>query len=478
MDIMDLASKGIAAITKNFGKKVAKQKQAPEIPEVQPTVIKGGAYSLGFATHEIMPDLKDGKTYWIAGHGSGHKMEGVLTPVYASAVWLDCSDGEGILWLGADIIGLTGVEVHKIRDMLADFSKETNCKCINISCTHSHSGIDTVGYWGKPNLVSIPSDGKDPEYMDMLMNTMVQVAKEAYANKKQGKLYLGTKQVKDSQFDRRPPKKMNDTLTRFRFAPDDGSTETWIMNFAAHPNSLGGSNRLLSGEYPYFMREDIKNACGANVLYGIGAIGAVDMAEYDKDDKVENIKKQGAVLAEAALSIDNDTELEPEITVVQQPFYFPVGNYVLTLLAMRGTMNTDIYPNDAYDTGLALKSEMTYMKFGSKQMLLLPGEMFPSTVYGGYDEAVESSTGLDPKVNPPALADVADDPDLLVFGVTNDMTGYVVPPNDFVLNKTQPYLNTARDRFDNRHYHETNSLGDKSQLVIEQEFAKIMSRVK
>ena len=30
------------------------------------------------------------KTYYIAGHGSGHKMEGVLSPVYIHALWLDC----------------------------------------------------------------------------------------------------------------------------------------------------------------------------------------------------------------------------------------------------------------------------------------------------------------------------------------------------------------------------------------------------
>ena len=111
-------------------------------------------------------------------------------------------------------------------------------------------------------------------------------------------------------------------------------------------------------------------------------------------------------------------------------------------------------------------------------MLLLPGEMFPSTVYGGYDEAEESSTGLGPEANPPALADVAYDPDLLVFGITNDMTGYVVPPNDFVLNPTQPYLNKAKDRFDRGHYHETNSMGEQAQAVIEEQFADIISRVK
>ncbi len=476
MDIMDLVSKGIVKIVSGYGKKVCKRKTADEIEKVQPTVMKGDCYNIGFSTAEIMPDLTKDTTYWIAGHGSGHKMEGVLTPVYTSAVWIDCGNNEGMLWIGADIVGMTNIEVMKVRSMLADFAEEVNCKCINISVTHSHSGIDTLGYWGKP-FASIPSDGKDPDYMDVLMNTMVKVCKEAYANKKAGKLYLGTKYLKGAQQTGRATKGLNETLTRLRFVPDDGSTETWIMNFAAHPNSLGGSNRMLSGEYPYFMREEIKAACGANVLYGIGAIGGVDMADFDEEDNVNNIKLQGKTLAQGALAIDNDKELEPEITVVQQKFYLPVDNNVLMLLGMRQTFSNDPYPCDSSELGVALKSEMTYMKIGSQQILLVPGEMFQSTVYGGYDEAEISSTGLGEDANPTPLVEVANDPNLVVFGVSNDMTGYCVPPNDFVLNKTQPYLNTARDRFDRRHYHETNSMGPNTQKVIKETFEDILKRV-
>ena len=58
------------------------------------------------------------------------------------------------------------------------------------------------------------------------------------------------------------------------------------------------------------------------------------------------------------------------------------------------------------------------------------------------------------------------------------MTGYVVPPNDFVLHPTQPYLSTAHDRFNNRHYHETNSLGLLAQESIADTFAAMMERIR
>ena len=241
MDIMDLASKGIVAITKRFGNKIKKNETAPVIPQEKPQIISGAGYRAGFATAEIMPDLTKGKTYYIAGHGSGHVMEGVITPVYISAVWLDCGGDEGMLWLGADIVGLTRVEVNKIRSMILASPVISGCKCINFSCTHSHSGIDTVGYWGKPNLVSIPSNGKDAEYMDMLMETAVKVSEEAYKSRKSGKLYSGSIVAKDSLVSGRVFADRHEVVSRLRFTPDDGSNDIWILNFGGHPNSLGGS---------------------------------------------------------------------------------------------------------------------------------------------------------------------------------------------------------------------------------------------
>lgn len=478
MDIMDIASKGICAITKNFGKKICKNVVAPEIEKVQPLNICGSSYRAGFATDEIMPDLTKGKTYWIAGHGSGHKMEGVLTPVYISAVWLDCGGDEGMLWLGADIVGMTRVEVNKIRSMILASDKIKGCKCINFSCSHSHSGIDTLGYWGKPNLVSIPSDGKDPEYMEMLMNKAVNVAEEAYANRKTGKLYNGKVTIEGSLRTRRGFIDKHEVLSRLRFTPDDGTNDIWILNFGAHPNSLGGGNRMLSGEYPYFMREQIANENGANVLFGIGAIGGMDAKIFDEEDNVNCIKLQGKMVADAALGIDNDVELKPEMQIVQQPFYLPVGNYVLTLLAMRHVMSFNAYPCPESDTNIAMITEMTYMSIGGQKILLLPGESFVSTVYGSYMSAEVSPTGKGGEINPTPLAEIAGEPDMIVFGVSNDMTGYVVPPNDFILNPTQPYLNGYKDKFGLNHYHETNSMGVGTQKVIADTFAEVAARIK
>lgn len=472
MDPLDLVMKGIIGITTHYGNKLCKNETAPEIKTAEPITIDGNSFRLGFSRDEIMPDLNSGKDFWIAGHGSGHKMDGIISKVYVSAVWIDCGNDEGIIWLSADIIGMTRIEINKIRSMIMNSSVIKGCKFVSFSATHSHSGIDTLGYWGKPFL-SIPSDGKDPAYMEMLMNKSLKVAQEAYQNRKSGKLFDGSIEIKDGLFTKRGFIDKHEFLSRLRFVPDDNSKETWIMNFGGHPNSLGGANRKLSGEYPYFMREQIATENGGNVLYGIGAIGAMDAAKLD-EDPLTCVKKQGKMIADAALKINNDEELKPIIKFINQPFYYPVDNYVLTLLAMKHTMSFKGYPCKTSLTHIATQTEMTYMTIGGQKILFLPGENFVSTVFGSYIPKEKSTTGEGPEINPPPLCEICSDNKLIVFCVSNDMTGYVVPPNDFILNKTQPFLNGVKDKNGLNHYHETNSMGYYSQQVIADTFKKIV----
>lgn len=474
MDINDIAAKGARSIACRYGRKILKRDDAPVIPESKTVTLKGDSYRLGFAREDINPEEFGKKTYYIAGHGSGHVMEGVLTDVFVHAVWIDVGTDEGIVWLSGDIVGLTNIEVNEIRRRIKAEPELTKCVDINFSCTHSHSGIDTVGYWGKPNALKIPSNGKDEAYMVKLFSQSVKAAKEAFANRVSGKLYTGRHSIEGGLLTKRRIPDLHEVLTRIRFAPDDGSNETWLINIGAHPNSLGGSNRMLSAEYPYFLRERIAEKTGANVLFGIGAIGGMDAADFDTSDPVKNITRQGEFYADAAMAVDNDKLLEPVIKFNRRQFYLPVDNYVLLLLAMRGTMSFEPFPCKESETGVAMRSEMTYMTFGSQKILLLPGESFVSTVYGGYEPADKSSTGKGPEINPKPLAEICGDSEMIEYGITNDMTGYVVAPNDFCLHPTQAFLNPTNDILGGRHYHETNSMGINTQKVIADTFAGLV----
>ncbi len=476
MEILDLATKALGGIIQiSTGRMKAKGLPAA-LPDVEPTVMKNendDTYICGFASAEVMPADVNAKKYYIAGYRINHPVTGVKDPTTVSAMWLGCNDDEGILLLCADVVGLTGHDVNEIRASLADFCTEKGCKNISISCSHTHASIDTVGYWG-----ALPKSGVDKTYQKQLFAALKKVAIEAWQNRTAGKVYIGDISVPEAIEDHREPIFCNDKLTRIRFVPADGSAETWFMNYSAHPNTMGGDNTLISADYPCYMRRRINETKKVNVLFAVGAIAAVDIAPSVAEDRTERTMRGGQILGDAAWKIENDEQMKSEITVLRQQYYAPVDNCLLALMPTIGAVTSDKAACSQGKLGMALITEMTYLKIGSRQILMIPGEAFPENIYGGYADAEHSSTGLGAEINSKPLAEIAEDENLVIFGVTNDMTGYMVPKNDFVLHPTQAYLNTTRDRFDRHHYHETNSLGYLTTDTMEMVFSGMMKRVR
>ncbi len=475
MNIADFAASAVKKIAINHGKKLNRKMVAPEIPQADPIKLTnpdGNIFNVGFSMKEVMPDDVTAKKYWLAGYRTGNLITGVIDPLTVRAMWIGCGDG-GIILVSADLIGLTGYEVKLVRDKLADFSNKANCKLISVSCSHTHASIDTVGYWGK-----LPMTGKDKAYMEKVISSIADVCVKAYENRKEGKLYNGFVHVPEAISDGRMPYNIvNDKLTRLRFVPADGSEETWFMNYSAHPNTMGGDCSQVSADYPYYMREEINKAKKTNVLFSVGAIAAVNISDKLSDNRLERTKMGGEILGKAALSIDNDVELDADITIVHQPYYAPIANGVLSLMAIIHVCSALKYPSKTSETGLALLTEMNYIQIGSKKILTIPGEAFTENIYGGYASAEESPNDLGPEVNATPLCEIVGDKNLEVFGVSNDMTGYMVPLNDFVLHPTQPYLSSVRDKYDRNHYHETNGLGKDIPHVMADVFSGMMSKI-
>ena len=124
-------------------------------------------------------------------------------------------------------------------------------------------------------------------------------------------------------------------------------------------------------------------------------------------------------------------------------------------------------------TGYALWSEMTVLRLGELTLALIPGEIFPELVWGGAREP-----GL--AEDPPLLCDIAEEygaGKLLVVGLANDELGYIVPPSDFLVNETAPYLDRIEDQYGEDHYEETNSVGPECAVVIAETFEALMRAV-
>ncbi|MDR2753213.1 MAG: hypothetical protein LBB50_02770, partial [Oscillospiraceae bacterium] len=195
--------------------------------------------------------------------------------------------------------------------------------------------------------------------------------------------------------------------------------------------------------------------------------------------KIKRPVMGGELRADAAMDNKHDRVLPPVLNLLTQPYYAPAENPVLLGAAKLKIFRCGKKVATGDGTlGWSLQTEMTFLHIGGLEVLLLPCELFPELAYGGYLAAEESATGKSPSSNPTPLCKIAENPDLLIFNLVNDMTGYVVPPNDWALHPTQPYLDGAKDRLGRKHYEETNSLGPKTAHVTANVFRALVEQVR
>ena len=481
---MSVVSSLLTTIVKTRGRmslksKAVKPLEATRIDRID--TARSNHFTVGFAKSVILPDDIETKKYYIAGYGENNPARGVIDPQYAHAVYMDDNSSRGgILLISLDVVGLLNKDVNIIREKLKDFCAMSGCRKIDVMCTHNHAGIDTMGIWGR-----LPFTGKDPKFMELLFEGVKKAAYAAYDNRKDGDLFLGTIEVPDMQEDIRTPVVYSKTLTRFRFKPFDEGNEIWMLNFASHSESLQGCNHLVSADFPCYLRERIKKTIGADTFYTVGAIGGMISMDVPDEDMlrkehrlIESTRDIGYKLSDYAISINNDKKLSPVINFATKEFYADVENPVLTIACDIGIMTAEKFATKDAPLFWTLKSEITYYEIGGKKILLLPCELFPELAFGGALSAEESGTGKGSEANPELLCDIAGDKDILIFGLANDELGYVLPPNDFVLNEKSPYVDNGRDKHNRRHYEETNSVGPKTADVIANTVKEIIKEYK
>ncbi len=305
----------------------------------------GAKWRLGYAEKSILPGDINEKKYCIAGNTRfpANYQNGVLDDILIRTVVIDDGSGRGAVSFSAvDCIGLSNKNVNEIRSRLSAFSKENNIALINVSSTHTHSGIDTMGIWGP--IVEVYKNNKkvlktgsgsmmsscDDGYVDFVLNTVAGTVKAAYADMKPGRLFkaymgknsqafmsgnkvgnLSDRGLSGFVWDRRPPRDCSTQLLRLRFVPDDKKKkETLILNFGAHPyiNSMKidgkGNGDLISGDFIYSLCETIKKS-GSNAMFINGAVAAVYPSRLysDRLGLSDQAKAVGNEIARIALSM-------------------------------------------------------------------------------------------------------------------------------------------------------------------------------
>jgi len=476
LDLSSITSGLIAGLNSIGRKNYAEEVTVTEIHGGE----KGNGFCAGFSQKIILPQDYKTTKYYLAGYHENTVAEGLLDPQTVNAMYLtDGTAGNGHLFLSIDAVGLLNKDVQHIRDELKVFCLQAGICEISIFCTHDHAGIDTMGLWGR-----LPKSGKNRKFMSLLFSACYTASIEAYKNRRSGKLYYGAVSVPDMQEDVRTPEVYSDILTRLRFVPDNGENDIWLVNFAAHAESLQGSNKFISADFPCYFRRKIKNETDADVLYANGALGGMITIKIENEEQLRKENRLfeatfsiGEKLADYALSIENEKEIKPQILHARKEFYIPVENMVLAIASNMGIINVDRF-DMPYSDEKAIKTELNYWEIGGLKILGVPGELFPELVWGEYLDNENSATGEGDEINPLPLAQLCSDESIIIFGLCNDAIGYIIPPNDFMLNENAPYSEKATDRFGRRHYEETNSVGKGTAHYLADAFSVILNDIR
>ncbi len=417
----------------------------------------GAVWSLGYANASIKTgDELDGKHY-VGGSLSVTKKLATEVRDDQKVRTIAVSDGRGItIFSCIDSFGLPLGDVRAIRAQFQEYADKNNLEitAINISVLHQHCCVDTFGLNG--DIVGalflssfrtilgmdLPS-GKNPEFMKNLYDVTVQTMIDAVEDMEEGKLYYGSTDIDEYIRDKRDPQVYDSNLNRICFVPNDGSEETWILNAPMHCVGNGAGGTMVSGDYPYYLEKYINETAKADVFYILGAELAISMqtdpiteADYDpevlskyNDEGYARIAAYGAKLGEIACSIENETEIEPILNIAFKEVFVPVDGSILALAAKGGLLTNKVVK--AGFNKYEVVTEVGYCELGTDFAIsIVPGELAPEMAYGGVIGAEESWTGKD--WNHDSFAEiVGTDKTLLVFGISNDQIGYILPENEW-----------------------------------------------
>lgn len=359
------------------------------------------------------------------------------------------SDGRGIsLFVCVDSYGMPLSAVREIRARFAKYAEEKNLDItsINVSALHQHSCIDTFGLNGDlvgalflssaRNLLGLElPGGQNDEFMENLYKVSVDSMITAVNNMEAGSLYYGNIDAKDYIRDKRDPQVFDPNLNRLRFVPDNAeSDETWILNAPIHCVGNGAGGTEITGDYPYYMEKYINEKADANVFYILGAELAIT-SQYEKIEKEEpelfekyeyGYGAFGEKLGQLACAITEETPVAPILNIRYTEVFVPVQNSILKLAAKGGLLTNLIVKNGL---GKDVVTEVGYAEFGTDlAVAIIPGEIAPEIVYGGATPVEESWNGKE--WNYPAFEEAAGKK-MLVFGITNDQIGYLLPTSEW-----------------------------------------------
>ena len=327
-------------------------------------------YYVGVGQMDITPSLE--QPVFIAGFAANRTALSVLHPLVAQAVYLKDAQGSAVCFVTLDLIGFLQPEVERLRNRVSHLVDRER---LVVCSTHTHSGPDTLGLWGKAALGIPYRSGVDPEYLAWVGRQAAAAVTDAVADAEPARVAATTFDIPRGMV--RNDRKGGGTYrkTVALAARTAGGTKTVMLNFAAHPEALWEKNRQLSPDYPGPYRNWMARLGVPHAPFFSGPIGAMltpDVApSADTPERVRYVEQFGRMLALTTMEkLEGATGLEGPVQAASRKLPLTNANKGFELARKLGVLNRPI------EDGV-IHTEVTVGRIGDFAFTTVPGEPSP-----------------------------------------------------------------------------------------------------
>lgn len=376
----------------------------------------------GFAKRDITPDGWP----WLGGYHPPHPGLFVNDRLWVKSLALRDQKGNKIVIVSCDLIGLLPDEIGKIKSSV---SRYINPDHVFITCTHTHSGPDTMGIWGAIPLVT---DGKNKRYMKFLREQIRQAITDSVLINHPSTICFAAGELKGYVHGRH--ENLNDESVGVIQVLIGKASVITLVNFACHPDDF--NSLRVSADWPYYLYERLDRLTGGETMLIQGAIGGVQPSDHEL--QVYHARALGEDLADAVFFkfLKNPIATKRvEIKVRKLEVYAPLENKNFQFGARTGAL-----PELRDQDGL-ITAEVNKITIGPAEILTAPGELFPK-IWWHVKPLMRGRLNL-------------------IFGLTNGEYGYILLPEDF---------DSGRHR-----YHTTVSVGPVFGTEMEKALKKLIT---
>lgn len=432
---------------------------------------------------------------WVAGFSPGRPAFDVHDPLWARAVVL--SKGASRVGLVVvDVVGYWHDEIIRIRTEAERRGLELDE--VIVASTHNHEGPDTMGGWGMDPFTS----GKDPAYMDRVVDSVVTALAEATAVLAPAELRIAQGDATGWIHDSRLPEVIDPTVTVMQIVGDEPIAS--ITVFGNHAEALGGSNRRITSDYPHYLRARMEDALGGVALYLPGTLGGLmnplhvvgcpdadgnagcDTGTFEKAQWLGEGVAEIALEALADATIDDD----PDLGFRRRSFLMGVDNGLFITGFIAKVLERSVYGRDgrrlneaeiaavsfeeARSGAVRVQTEVAGLRLGPSEILFVPGELYPELWLQAPDGSslVTHPEGADypDAAAEPALRTFLPPADFeVIVNQANDALGYIIPKAQFDRMAPRAYEEDGQ-------YGEENSTGPDTARVISEQVDALYSQ--